>query len=79
MVHSTDSKGNFGQMMDCPMLISTIISSAARHHPQCQIVSKSGEGDIHRYSTQDLQLRAKKLAQSLQILCPLCRSPSIHF
>ena len=68
MVYSTDSKGNFGQMMDCPMLISSIISSAARHHSQCQIVSKSAEGDIHRYSTPDLQLRAKKLAQSLQKL-----------
>lgn len=66
MVLSIDSKGSFGQMMDCPMLISTIISSAARHHPQCQIVSKSAEGNTHRYSTQDLQLRAKKLAQALQ-------------
>jgi fatty-acyl-CoA synthase len=55
-----------GQMMDCPLLISGILSSAARHHQQCQIISKRIEGDIHRYNTQNLELRAKKLAQALQ-------------
>lgn len=54
-----------GQMMDCPLSISGILSSAARHHPQCQIISKRIEGDVHRYNTQDLELRAKKLAQAL--------------
>jgi len=58
----------FGQMMDCPLLISGILSSAARHHPQCQIISKRIEGNIHRYNTQDLELRAKKLALALQQL-----------
>jgi fatty-acyl-CoA synthase len=58
----------FGQMMDCPLLISDILSSAAKHHTQCQIISKRIEGDIHSYNTQDLELRAKKLAQALQQL-----------
>ena len=55
-----------GQMMESPLLISNILTSAARHHPKSEIVSKRMEGDIHRYKTTDLELRAKKLAKALK-------------
>ena len=55
-----------GQMMESPLLISNILTSAERHHPKSEIVSKRMEGDIHRYKTTDLELRAKKLAKALK-------------
>ncbi len=57
-----------GQMMDSPLLISNILVSAARHHAKMEIVSKRAEGDIHRYTVPELQLRSKKLAQALKQL-----------
>ncbi len=57
-----------GQMMDSPLLISNILDSAARHHAKMEIVSKRAEGDIHRYTVPELQLRSKKLAQALKQL-----------
>ena len=62
------TKALFGQMMDSPLLISNILSSAARYHAQLEIVSRRAEGDIHRYTVVDLQVRAKKLAQALERL-----------
>ena len=58
----------FGQMMDSPLLISNILDSAARHHAKTEIVSKRSEGDIHRYTVTELQIRSKKLAQALKNL-----------
>jgi fatty-acyl-CoA synthase len=58
----------FGQMMDSPLLISNILTSAARHHSNMEIVSKRAEGDIHRYTVVELQMRSKKLAQALEHL-----------
>ena len=58
----------YGQMMDSPLLISTIIEQAARNHANTSIVSKRTEGDIHRYTYSDLHLRSKKLAQALLAL-----------
>ena len=55
-----------GQMMNSPLLISSLLSSAARHHSKLEIVSRRAEGDIHRYTVVDLQFRAKKLAQALE-------------
>ena len=57
-----------GQMMDSPLLISNILTSAARHHSNMEIVSKRAEGDIHRYTVAELQIRSKKLAQALEHL-----------
>jgi fatty-acyl-CoA synthase len=57
-----------GQMMDSPLLISNILDSAARHHAKMEIVSKRVEGDIHRYTVPELQIRSKKLAQALKDL-----------
>ncbi|MEA3112587.1 MAG: 3-(methylthio)propionyl---CoA ligase, partial [Caballeronia sp.] len=40
----------FGQMMDVPLLASSLLSHAARHFSDTEIVSRRIEGDIHRYT-----------------------------
>jgi len=55
----------FGQMMDVPLLASSLISHAARHFGDTEIVSRRIEGDIHRYTWRDCEKRAKQLAQVL--------------
>ena len=54
-----------GQMMNQPLLISSILDYAARHYPHTEIVSRRVEGDLHRYTYYDCQLRAKKMANAL--------------
>ncbi|MCR5881805.1 fatty-acid--CoA ligase [Rhizobacter sp. J219] len=53
-----------GQMMEMPLMISSLIKHAARHAADTEIVSKRTEGDIHRYTYKDCELRARKLAQA---------------
>ncbi|MBC7685283.1 MAG: fatty-acid--CoA ligase [Bdellovibrionales bacterium] len=54
-----------GQMMNQPLLISSILDYAARHYPHTEIVSRRVEGDLHRYTYVDCQVRAKKMANAL--------------
>ncbi|MBP1202213.1 fatty-acyl-CoA synthase [Duganella sp. 1411] len=54
-----------GQMMSQPLLISSIIEFAARHYGSSEIVSRGGEGDLHRYTFRDCHQRAKRLANAL--------------
>ncbi|MFN3811990.1 MAG: 3-(methylthio)propionyl-CoA ligase [Roseateles asaccharophilus] len=54
-----------GQMMSMPLLISSLIQHAARHTGDTEIVSKRCEGDLHRYSWRDAELRSRQLAQAL--------------
>ena len=55
-----------GQMMDQPLLISSIIEFAARHYGQVEIVSRRVEGDLHRYTYADCHQRARRAANALQ-------------
>ena len=55
----------FGLMQDHPLLISSIITHAARHHADGTIVSKTTEGDLHRCTYADLERRARRLAVAL--------------
>ncbi len=57
-----------GQMMNKPLLISSIIEHAARHFGQNEIVSRRVEGDIHRYTYSECHRRSKKLANALSRL-----------
>ncbi len=57
-----------GQMMSAPLLISSIIAHAARYYGSTEIVSRRTEGDLHRYTYRDCELRARKLAQALGAL-----------
>ena len=54
-----------GQMMDQPLLISSIIEHADRYFGHSEIVSRRVEGDLHRYTYRDCHKRAKQLANAL--------------
>ncbi|HEX6154968.1 MAG TPA: 3-(methylthio)propionyl-CoA ligase [Burkholderiales bacterium] len=54
-----------GLMMDQPLLISGLIRHAERHHGATEIVSKTIEGGLHRYTYADAAARARKLANAL--------------
>ena len=54
-----------GQMMQMPLMISSLLVHAARHNGDVEIVSKRVEGDVHRYTYRDAELRSRKLAQAL--------------
>jgi fatty-acyl-CoA synthase len=54
-----------GQMMEMPLMISSLIVHAARHSADTEIVSKRAEGDLHRYTYKDCELRSRKVAQAL--------------
>ena len=54
-----------GQMMDQPLLISSIIEFAARHYADSEIVSRRVEGDMHRYTYRECEQRARRMARVL--------------
>ena len=57
-----------GLMMDQPLLISDLIRHADRNHGDTEIVSKTVEGGIHRYTYREAHARARRLARALQAL-----------
>ena len=57
-----------GLMQDRPLLISSLIDYAALYHGNTEIVSRTIEGPIHRYTYRDLQRRSKQLANALTAL-----------
>src|SRR5438876_33506 len=56
------------QMMDMPLLVSSIIAHADRSHGDTEIVSRTVEGPIHRYTYTEAHGRSKRLAQALMRL-----------
>ncbi len=54
-----------GLMQSQPLLISSLIQFAERHHGDAEIVSRRVEGDIHRYTYRDQARRARQLANTL--------------
>ncbi|MGA0572627.1 3-(methylthio)propionyl-CoA ligase [Variovorax sp. VNK109] len=57
-----------GLMQDQPLLISTLIDFADRHHRDGEIVSRRVEGDIHRYTWKDVAARSRQVAGALDAL-----------
>ena len=64
-----------GLMMDMPLLISSLIAHADRHHGDTEIVSrtvegpdKDGRGAIHRSTYRAAHQRARQLANALRAL-----------
>jgi 3-(methylthio)propionyl---CoA ligase len=57
-----------GLMQDVPLLISSLIQHADRHHGSVEIVSRRVEGDLHRTTYRKLHARAKQLANALDAL-----------
>ena len=54
-----------GQMQSKPLLLSSLIEFADRQHGETEIVSRSVEGPIHRYTYTDAHRRSRQLAQAL--------------
>ena len=54
-----------GLMQNRPLLISTIIDYAATYHQATEIVTRTVEGPIHRYTYGDARGRAKQAAKAL--------------
>jgi 3-(methylthio)propionyl---CoA ligase len=54
-----------GLMQSQPLLISSLIDFAERHHGDAEIVSRRVEGDIHRYTWRDVARRARQAANAL--------------
>ncbi len=57
-----------GLMSERPLLISSILTHAAAYHGDVEIVSRTVEGPIHRYSYREAERRAKQLANALRRL-----------
>ncbi len=55
----------FGQMMQQPLMISSLLVHAERHHGEQVVVSRRVEGDIHRISYRDLAARSRRMANAL--------------
>jgi len=65
----------FGLMQDRPLLISSVLEFADRHHGSTEIVTKLVEGEtvacpdgLHRYTYREAHARAQVLAQALKAL-----------
>ena len=54
-----------GLMQDQPLLISSLIEFAERHHSDAEIVSRRVEGDIHRSTWSTVASRARQVANAL--------------
>jgi len=54
-----------GLMQNQPLLISSLIDFAERHHGDGEIVSRRVEGDLHRYAWRDVARRARQIANGL--------------
>jgi 3-(methylthio)propionyl---CoA ligase len=55
-------------MMDQPLLISSLLRHAERHHGGQEIVSRRIEGGTHRYTYGEMASRTRRLANALRSL-----------
>jgi fatty-acyl-CoA synthase len=57
-----------GMMQSQPLLVSSLLVHAERHHGDREIVSRRVEGDLHRTTYRTLAARSRKLANALKTL-----------
>jgi 3-(methylthio)propionyl---CoA ligase len=57
-----------GLMMDVPLMISSIITHAARFHGDTEVVARLVDGSVHRSTYRTLAKRAAQLAHALRAL-----------
>jgi acyl-CoA synthetase (AMP-forming)/AMP-acid ligase II len=57
-----------GLMMQQPLLISSLLVHAERHHGDQEVVSRRVEGDIHRETYRELAARSRRMAKALAAL-----------
>ena len=55
----------YGLMSERPLLISSLLDHAARYHGKTEIISSDSEGKITRSNYNEVNTRAKKIAQAL--------------
>ena len=54
-----------GLMMQEPLLISSLLVHAERHHGEQEVVSRRVEGDMHRTTYRELASRSRRMANAL--------------
>jgi acyl-CoA synthetase (AMP-forming)/AMP-acid ligase II len=54
-----------GLMMQVPLLISSLLVHAERHHGEQEVVSRRVEGDVHRTTYRELASRSRRMANAL--------------
>jgi len=57
-----------GLMQHSPLLISSLLVHAERHHGEQEVVSRRVEGDIHRTNYREVAARARRMANALAAL-----------
>ncbi|WP_116424815.1 3-(methylthio)propionyl-CoA ligase [Pseudomonas citronellolis] len=57
-----------GQMMTLPLIVSSVLEHAERYHSDTEIVSRTVEGTLHRYTYADAHRRARQAANALKTL-----------
>jgi fatty-acyl-CoA synthase len=57
-----------GLMMQQPLLVSSLLIHAERHHGEQQIVSRRVEGDVHRTTYRELAARSRRMANAIAAL-----------
>jgi 3-(methylthio)propionyl---CoA ligase len=57
-----------GQMMYQPLLISSLLRHAERHHGEQQVVSRGLEGEVHRLTYREVAVRSRRMANALGAL-----------
>ncbi len=57
-----------GLMMQQPLLISSLLVHAERHHGDQEVVSRRTEGDVHRCTYRELAARSRRMANALASL-----------
>jgi acyl-CoA synthetase (AMP-forming)/AMP-acid ligase II len=54
-----------GQMMDMPLLISSLLQHADRYNGESEIVSRLVNGEVHRYTYREAHARTRQFANAL--------------
>ena len=57
-----------GLMMQQPLLISSLLVHAERHHGDQEVVSRRVEGDIHRCTFREMAARSRRMAKAIAAL-----------
>ena len=57
-----------GLMQQQPLLVSWLLTHAARHHGNAEVVSATGSGSVHHTTWAETERRARRLVRVLQTL-----------
>jgi fatty-acyl-CoA synthase len=68
MPRQSEAATMFGLMQNYPLMISSLLTHAARHHGSGEVVSRTHDGSIHHTTWGETERRARRLARVLQRL-----------